>query len=131
MSEDKIADALLAHLREFTTDLPIMYPGFSNAPAGPYIRADLFPAPAENAALTRWVLHTGTMQIGIFEKQGQFIIEPMAEAARLAAHYRDQTIERDGVAVKIIRPPSVRGAVYSDGWMQIPVEVRWTCWVRH
>jgi hypothetical protein len=127
-----VTDALLSHLQDADLDVPVAWPGSDfTPPDGPYLAVALFPLPVTTATIATHDRHDGIMQVSVFWPRGDGIIGPMELAGSVVARFPRMTrIVRSDRVVRIDRTPSVGAPVQEPGWVQIPVTINWTSWVR-
>ena len=129
----RIADALLSHLQDADLGVPVAWPGADfTPPDGPYLAVSLFPAPVTTATIATHDRRDGIMQVSVFWPRGAGIIGPMELAGRVADRFPRTTrlIAGAGQEVRIDRTPSQAAPVQEPGWVQIPVTINWTSFVR-
>lgn len=132
MTEASITETLFRSMNEFATSLPVAWPGVVNTDKinHNHLRVQMF-RNAPSPSTFQIQRYTGTMQVDVFWKNGSGTIDAESEASRVAQHFpRGRRISGDGVLVKIEDQPYAAGPLYEDGWVQIPVNIRWTAWVR-
>ncbi len=127
-----ITDALLSHLQDADLDVPVAWPGADFTPgATAYLAVTLFPAPTTVATITTHDRHDGIMQVSVFWPRGEGIIGPMELAGRVIARFpRGTRLDRNDQSVRIDRTPWTSPPLQEAGWVQIPVTIPWTAFVR-
>jgi hypothetical protein len=134
---ESIRVALMKRVDTFaaTPQPPIAWPGepFKPPAKGPYLEAQWFPngarAPFVDYAAT--TVHQGILQVSVCAPAGR---GALADATRLADdvadHFAEGTVaEHEGVSVRIDDPPSIAAALIGDGWIKVPVSVRYVAFV--
>lgn len=127
-----VTDALLSHLQDADIGVAIAWPGARfTPPETAYLQVSLFPLPTSVATLTSHDRHDGIMQVSVFCPRGEGVIEAMEIAGCVLARFKRTTrIEKNSRTVRIDRAPSVAGVVQETGWLQIPITIPWTAYVR-
>jgi hypothetical protein len=123
-------EALFAHLR--SADIgPVAWPGIRFDPTGAYLGVSVFFLPATAATVTSHDRRDGIMQVSVFWPAGDGLIRPMEWAQAVVARFpRHTTLSRNGRDVRIVRPPYMAAPLQEADWLQIPVTIPWTSWVR-
>ena len=131
--KSEIADALLTHIKGAGLSIPIAFPGAEfPQPTGAYVQVSLFPSPTAAATLTSHDVQSGVMQASVFWPRGEGLISPMAVADAICARFaRNTEIKGTAVVIHINRPPYTASILQEAGWMQLPVTIPWTAWVRN
>lgn len=131
--ETKVYEALMAHLRALSS-IPasqIAWPNVRFAPSRTwFIRPAILPA--EASALTV-AAAGGTNQLsGVFSvdvfwpEDNEGLTDAFEKASAIIAHFaRGTRIDREGITVQIVSPPSVAAPLQEPGWAQIPVSIRY------
>ena len=127
-----ITDALLAHLKGAHITAPIAWPGANFTPAdGNYVQVSIFYSPATAATLTSHDERTGLMQATVFWPAGKGIIAPLDLVDTIIDRFpRNTTIRGNSREVRVTQPPYAAAALQEAGWLQVPVTIPWTSWVR-
>jgi hypothetical protein len=133
--ETKIFRALTDRLDAFIIANPIAvaYPGrgFTPTQETPYLRVSWLPARTEPVSIKTTNDYTGLLQISVFWPDSKGIVQAVGKASEIIAHFRRTTfLYREGVRVKIHRPPYAAPAMQEPGWVQIPVDVPYQAFVR-
>ena len=132
--QTKIFNALATKLAAltFSPALPIAWPNVNFTPPDAntgYIRAQLFPATAEQTTLGTdgQNRHTGIFQVDVIWPENQGLTAPTEKAGAIADHFKRGTLlTTDSIALRIDQPPLVRGIIVDGGTIQIPIDVRYT-----
>lgn len=130
-AETSIAEALLARLATLTLSpaMPVAYPNVTfTPPAAGYLRATHVPNTANQVTLgtSGKNRHLGIFQVDVFLPINGGISTPMEKAGAVAAHFkRGTTLTRDGISIRIVRPPEIRPALQSAPYLQVPVIIRY------
>lgn len=133
--ETKVFRALTDRLDAFVIANPIAvaYPArdFSPPAETPYLRISWLPARTDPVAIKRTNEYSGIFQVDVFWPDNKGLIKPLEFAALLVAHYvRGTTLFREGIKVRVHRPPSVAPAMQEPGWVQVPVSIPYQAFVR-
>lgn len=129
--ETSITEALLAQLATLVLSpvLPIAYPNVTfTPPAAGYLRATPVPNIANQVTLGSSGKNRfeGLFQVDVFLPQNAGISTVLEKAGAVAAHFkRGTTLTRDGINVRITRPPEVRPHLQSPPYVQVPVMIRY------
>jgi hypothetical protein len=129
--ETSIVEALMARLLTLTLSpaLPVAWPNLDyTPPAAGYLRATHVPNSTNQVTLgsTGKNRHVGIFQVDVFLPIMTGISTPMERAGAVAAHFkRGTTLTKDGINVRITRPPEVRPALQSLPYIQVPVIIRY------
>ena len=127
--EASIVEGLLARLATLTLSpaMSVAYPNVEfTPPEDGYLRAQHFPNTTNQITLgdTGENRHIGLFQVDVFWPKGAGEIAPKERAALVAAHFkRGTTITQDGLAIRIIQPPTVSGIINGDRFVQVPVTI--------
>src|SRR5690606_19875928 len=129
-----IAEALLARcatLEVGSPALPIAYPedpsGFEPPADGKYLEVSLFANVPRWQAINTGKMDQGLLQVTVVWPANQGVIEPMAAADAVKAHFAKGTPLRHGTAnVKISGDPWAASPLSEDSELRVPVTVPWT-----
>lgn len=132
--QTKIFNALAAKLESlaFIPEINVCWPNVNFEPPTDgtgYIRAQLFPATAEQTTLGTdgQNRHTGIFQVDVIWPENKGLSEPTEIAGAIANHFKRGTLlTTDSIALRIDQPPLVRGIIVDGGTIQIPIDVRYT-----
>lgn len=127
--DTRVAEALMDRVRgvSLSPPLPVAWPGVDFAPpqAG-YLAVSLLPAETTGFGVGDEddVLRSGVLQVSVFWPEDRGVTAPMERAGAVAAHFpRGLRIYREGVRVRVERPPTVAPPLFEPGWVQVPVSV--------
>jgi len=138
--ETKIEEALYAHLNalilvpaKITTGLPVAWPGLHFVPpaaptppaSGAYLRAIILQAPTDSAALSAGTNHhSGILQVSVFYPENKGIVLAGEVAGEVITWFkRDTVLYREGVKVRINKPPYKSASLPEPSWLQVPVTI--------
>ena len=129
--ETKVFEAMASHLASLTLSppLPIVWPNMGAEPSGDYLRVSFSPASINQITLgdTGQNRHAGFMQIDVFTTEGGGATAPLETAGAIAARFKRGTVlTRQGVTIRIIRPPTIDPPLQDAPWLMIPVTVRYS-----
>jgi len=133
--ETKIFRALTDRLTTFVNSdkIAVAYPNVSYKPVEgtPYLRPNLIPAPTDALTLDGSSRYDGILQVDVFWPEGQGIIKPMEKASAIIAHFPKQVkLFHEGVRVVVNGPPYIARALQEPGWLQLPINIPYTAFVR-
>lgn len=129
--ETSIAEALFARLATLvlTPAMEIAWPNISfDPPTAGYLRATPVPNLASQVTLGDAGKNRfgGLFQVDVFWPQNDGIRPALERAGAVAAHFKRGTVlTRDGINVRITRPPEVRPHLQSPPYLQVPVMIRY------
>lgn len=129
--ETSIVEALMARLLTLTLSpaLPVAWPNVEyTPPAAGYLRATHAPNATNQVTLgtSGKNRHIGIFQVDVLLPITTGISTPMEKAGAVAAHFkRGTTLTKDGINVRIVRPPEIRPALQSLPYIQVPVIIRY------
>jgi hypothetical protein len=130
-ADTSIAEALLAQLATLTLSpaMSVAYPNVNfPPPTAGYLRATHVPNTVNQVTLgtTGKNRFAGIFQVDVFLPINGGISTPMEKAGAVAAHFkRGTTLTKDGISVRIVRPPEIRPAIASAPYLQVPVIIRY------
>jgi hypothetical protein len=134
--EAQIADALLWHTTQLTTTPATQqeHPNVRFTPVAgtPYLRASFLPNIADRSGISfdSYQDHQGLLQVSVFWPSGRGLIQPMQIASQVVAHFPPGTeIIRNGLVVRIDQPGTIAPPLQEPDWIQIPISVRWRCFI--
>lgn len=131
-TETKIMRALLDHMEEFATDLPISWPGVAFTPPSdsngplPYLAITFIPNGAERRFIGSTDPHRfiGMLQVSVFWPKNKGEVAPRNVAGAVADHYpADMRLVNGSVTVRITNRPDVAPMLVEDARIQIPVSI--------
>lgn len=129
--ETSIVEALMARLATLTLSpaLPVAWPNVDyTPPAAGYLRVTHAPNTATQVTLGTEGKnrHIGIFQVDVMLPIIIGISTPMEKAGAVAAHFKRGTVlTKDGISVRITRPPEIRPALQSLPYIQVPVIIRY------
>lgn len=132
--ETRIAEALFARLASLVLSpaVPVAWPGRDFRASGAYLRPSFLPA-ATAAFSVRpdgTNEHRGLLQVDVFWPEDKGLTEPMERASEVIAHFkRGTTMYREGVKVRVVRPPYPSPALQEPGWLQVTVSIPYLAFV--
>jgi hypothetical protein len=136
-NETRIAEALLARLGALilTPAMPLQGPNLNYKPTNgtAYLRASILPRDTVEVAAIDTSSENdygGVFQVDVFWPTNEGITNPLERASAVAAHFkRGTTMERAGVKVWVLRPPSVATPLQDKSWFQVPVSIPYRAFV--
>jgi hypothetical protein len=137
--EVAIPAALLAHLKAFAdgNSIEVAYPNVDFPGKNPdgsekqkpdqYLRATFLPV-EPITRISGPTTHTGMLQVDVFNKVGAGEAISARVASALVAHFKDQSLGRDGFVVSTKRRLPYRTPMNTDApWTFIPVRIPYDC----
>lgn len=127
--ETKVMEALSAHLGTLALSpaMPIAWSGVDfEPPDDGYLRASHLPNTTQQISLGETGLnrHQGLIQVDVMWPESLGLTEAMERAGAIVAHFKRGTdLTREGVTVRIVRPPSVAPALRAPPFLQVPVTI--------
>jgi len=119
-------EGLVAHFKLLSLTTKVVWP--NAAPYSPvlgtaYYRVAFLAVPSERLTMGKADRHAGILQIDCVSPSKQGLFPALAMARAVALHFDRQRLVQAGVAIHIIKAPSVGAHGQDPDWYTIPVSI--------
>lgn len=137
--EAKIAEALLTRLAALILSPPLQvawpnvtFPAVGQVKPDTYLQASLLRGSTQLVGISEWDEHAGILQVDVLFKSQGGELDPLDVADAVADWFgRGTRLTNGGIQVDVYEKPSIASAFSNgDGYMKIPVSIRYRCFVQ-